>query len=151
MSTQKINEIVSWSQNYTTGINLIDVQHRELVILTNNLYNSCLNNKEGIVFKDAMHHMVEYVRHHFSAEIELLKKINYPEIFAHKKEHENLVKSILSAVKNYEAGKKFVPNIFVRELKDWIFGHIAISDKLYSSYITEQKRRGLLSESQIEC
>jgi len=149
MSKQEINEIVSWSQNYATGIDLIDVQHMELVILTNILYKSCLNEHEGIAFKDAMQHMVEYVRLHFSAEIELLERINYPDTLAHKKEHKNLIKSILDAAKNYGEGKRFVPNTFVRELKDWIFSHIAISDNLYASYIANQKKKGLISDIQL--
>ena len=144
------DDIVTWSNSYATGISLIDDQHKELVILTNNLYKSCLTDKEGIVFKEAMQHMVEYVRFHFGAEIELLERVNYPDSLNHKKEHEALIRSILDAAKNYDDGKRFVPNIFVRSLKDWIFGHIAISDKLYASYIADQKKKGLLSDSRIE-
>ena len=150
MSKYETNEIVSWSETYSTGIRLIDVQHKELVTLTNNLYRSCLTDNEGIAFKKAMQQMVDYVSFHFSAEIELLKQINYPDILDHQKQHEDLIKSILDAAKDYEDGKKFVPNQFVRTLKDWVFSHIAIADKLYASYILDQKKKGLLSDSQID-
>jgi hemerythrin len=41
-------------------------------------------------------------------------------------------------------GKMFVPNTFVRFLKDWILTHIAVSDKKYSTYIFDLKKQGKL-------
>ncbi|MCL2025712.1 MAG: bacteriohemerythrin [Leptospirales bacterium] len=138
-------DIVTWSETYVTGIKLIDDQHRELVDLTNKLYRACLSEKNTAVFKETMSSMVEYVRFHFGTELELLERVNYPDLLEHKKQHESLVKNILDAVKDYGDGKKFVPNVFVRTLKDWVLSHIAHSDKLYATYIADQKKKGLLS------
>ncbi|MCL2025713.1 MAG: bacteriohemerythrin [Leptospirales bacterium] len=139
------HDIVTWSEAYATGIKLIDDQHRGLVDLTNKLYLACLNKEDETVFKETMSSMVEYVRFHFSAELQLLERVNYPDLLEHKKQHESLVKSILDAAKDYGDRKKFVPNTFVRTLKDWVFGHIAHSDRLYVIYIADQKKKGLLS------
>ena len=140
------HDIVTWSETYVTGIKLIDDQHKKLVDLTNRLYHACLKKEDATVFKETMSSMVEYVRFHFDAELQLLERVNYPNILKHKKQHEKMVKSILDAVKDYGDGKKFVPNAFVWTLKDWVFGHIARSDKLYAAYIEEQKKKGLLSD-----
>ena len=147
----KNTEIVTWNENYATGIGLIDDQHRRLVTLTNELYHACLSGNEaaGTVFKNALHHMVEYVRFHFGAEMEILERVKFPMSLDHKKQHDAMVKNILDAAKDYNEGKKFVPNTFVRTLKDWVFGHIALSDKSYAAYVAEQKEKGLLSEEQI--
>ena len=139
--TRREHDIVTWSEAYATGIKLIDDQHKELVNLTNKLYRSCLSKKDATVFKETMSSMVDYVRFHFGTELQLLERINYPDLLEHKKQHESLIKSILNAVKDYNDGKKFVPNVFVRTLKDWIFGHIAFSDKLYVTYIVDQKKK----------
>lgn len=144
-------EIVSWSEKYSTGIALIDSQHKELVNLTNRLHRACLSGS-GIaetVFSDAMREMVTYVRFHFGAEQELLKRLKYPDCHNHKKQHDTLIKDILDAVKDYNEGKKFVPNHFVRTLRDWVFGHIAVYDKLYTSYVAVQKKKGLITDQQI--
>jgi len=138
------DDIVIWSEKYNTGVKLIDNQHRELANLTNKLYHACLSKDGEEVFKETMSSMVDYVRFHFSAELELLERINYPGLLEHKEEHKALTKNILAAVKDYTDGKKFVPNIFVRTLRDWILGHIAVSDKLYATYIADQKKKGLL-------
>jgi len=94
--------------------------------------------------------MVEYVRFHFSAELVLLKRIKYPKYDEHKTEHDSLVKQILAAVNEYQTGKKYAPYSFVRTLKDWVFGHIAIRDKLYAAYVADQLKKGALSPKDIE-
>ena len=144
--------LVSWSEKYATGVKLIDSQHLELVNLTNSLYEACLTGDDEVdtVFKDALSRMVEYVRFHFSAELELLAKINYPAYPEHKKLHDELVHNILEAAKEYDEGKRLVPNHFVRTLKDWVFGHIAIYDKEYAAYVADQKSKGLLTDQMLE-
>jgi hemerythrin len=123
----------------------------ELVNLTNQLYRACLTSSEkaGMVFKKAMGVMVEYVRFHFSAEQQLLKLINYPDWQSHKKQHDHLVIQILDAANEYNEGRKFTPNNFVRSLKEWVFGHIAVCDQMYAAYVKEQKNKGLLTDQQI--
>jgi len=146
------SEIVIWEDKYATGIELIDNQHRRLVELTNQLYLACLAGDEALstVFKDAMSRMVEYVRFHFSAELKLLNAIDYPDYHNHKKMHDNLVQDILDAAKDYSEGKRFVPNNFVHTLKDWVFGHIAVYDKIYAAYVAEQKRKGDLTDKMLQ-
>ena len=146
------SDIIIWSKTYATGIELIDNQHKELVNLTNDLYRACLAGKDtaNTVFKEAMSRMVEYVRFHFGFEQKILANIKYPDYSKHKKQHESLIRNILKAVKEYEKGVKYIPNNFVRTLKDWVFGHIAVFDKTYSIYILEQLKKGFLVEKQLK-
>ena len=145
------NKIISWGEVYVVGIELIDDQHKELVSLINQLYQACLTGNEEVetMFKEAMSRMVAYVKFHFAAEQKLLTRIKYPNFNEHKKQHDTLVMEILNAAKEYNEGKKFVPHNFVRTLKDWVLGHIAVADKSYAIYIHEQKAKGLLDDRQI--
>ena len=144
--------LVTWDDSFATGILLIDNQHMELVRLTNELYNACRagNAKACCAFKEIMSSMVDYVLFHFSTEQKLLERIHYPDYKLHKAQHDMLIKDILEAAKMYDEGKKFVPNHFVRTLKEWVFGHIAFYDKNYSLYVHDQKRKGLLTDAQLE-
>ena len=142
--------IVVWEEKYATGIPLIDSQHKELFNLTNELHEACLSGKEvTAVFKEAMSRMVEYVRFHFSAEQQILERVNYPDYNNHKRQHDALIKDILEAAKDHQDGKRFVANNFVRTLKEWIVSHIAVTDKLYAVYVADQKKKGLLTDQQI--
>ncbi|MDR1239429.1 MAG: bacteriohemerythrin [Treponema sp.] len=142
----KENELIHWGDRYRIGIPLIDEQHKTLIDMTNTLYLGCLEGDESAnaYFLKTIHEAVDYVRFHFTTEEKLLERINYPGLTAHKKEHENFVKEILQQVQAFQEGKKFVPNIFVRYLRDWVLTHIAVSDKLYARYLVEMKKQGVL-------
>ena len=76
----------------------------------------------------------------------MLERIRYPELGRHKKQHESFVRKLLDDVKEYGEGRKFVPNNFVRFLRDWILSHIAVEDTKYARYLTDLKRSGRLGE-----
>jgi hemerythrin len=140
---------VEWDGRYEIGIPLIDGQHRELIRLTNELYKACLEGDDAgrELFKVAIKAAVDYVKFHFSAEEKLLENVDYPQILVHKRQHEEFVIKILAETKNFEEGKKFVPNGFVRFLRDWILSHIGVMDKKYAGYILNLKRQGKLCET----
>lgn len=127
---------ISWDSSYEVGIEMVDKQHRHLIELMNELYNACLGDRNDLEekFKDVMKELVEYVMVHFKDEEKIMEKINYPKFKEHKQKHEYFVKEILSAVSAYRNGKQFVPNTFVRFLRDWLFNHILINDKELARY-----------------
>ncbi|MDR0399905.1 MAG: bacteriohemerythrin [Treponema sp.] len=138
--------LVEWDDKYSVGIPLINDQHKELIRLTNELYQGCLagDDQARDFFFNAIHGAMDYVKYHFSAEEKMMENIKYPRLEEHKKEHEDFVRKMLEDVKSFQGGKKFVPNNFVRFLKDWILSHIAISDIQYARYIMDLKKRGKL-------
>jgi hemerythrin len=135
--------LIEWNQRYSVGIPKIDEQHKELVRLTNELYASCLGDDDEMRarFKSTLRALVRYVSDHFGAEERLLQWVHYPRYAEHKKEHESFVKKILEEMDAYLGGKSFVPNNFVRYLKDWILSHIAVSDKHFADYIFSLKKQ----------
>ncbi|MDR1899901.1 MAG: bacteriohemerythrin [Treponema sp.] len=141
------NNIVEWDDRYKIGIPRIDEQHKKLIDMTNKLYTACLRGDETAkaFFRKTVHEAVDYVRFHFTTEEKILERIRYPNLTFHKKEHENFVKEIIRQVQAFEEGKKFVPNLFVRYLRDWVLTHIAVSDKLYANYLISLKKQGVLT------
>ena len=138
---------VEWEERYSIGIPIIDEQHKELLRLTNDLYEAC---RKGDVaassnFKSAFPSVVEYVKLHFTTEEQLMDRVNYPKLGGHKKEHESFIRKVLEGVKEFESGKNFVPNAFVRYLRDWVLTHIALSDNDYADYIFKLKKGGTLN------
>ena len=145
-------ELITWDHKYDTGIEVLDNQHKQLIEMTNELYNACMKGDKLLsdLFKETMHHMVEYVHFHFSAELKFMKSINYPGYHDHKLMHDKLIKDILAAAKDAKDDKKFVPNNFVRILRDWIIGHIAVYDKDYALYVKDQRRLGLITDQMLK-
>ncbi|MDR2072213.1 MAG: bacteriohemerythrin [Spirochaetaceae bacterium] len=142
------NEVfVEWDDRYSVKIPLIDDQHKKLIGMTNTLYEACLGGAETATahFREVVRGTVDYVRYHFTAEERLLENARYPDFIFHKREHEGFILKIFEGVRNFEEGKKFVPNVFVRYLKDWILAHIAVEDKKYAEYILNPKNKVLWS------
>jgi hemerythrin len=141
--------LVEWDDRYSVKIQLIDDQHKRLIDMTNALYEGCLAGDEAAkaYFMETVHGTVDYVKYHFTAEEKILRHIKYPYLAEHEKAHEGFVKQILEDVKSFQGGKKFVPNVFVRYLKDWILTHIAVEDKKYAGYILNLKKQGVLDST----
>jgi hemerythrin len=134
--------LVEWGKRYATGIPLIDEQHKELINLTNKLFEACLQGDQTAqVFKDTVRGVADYINYHFSAEEKMLERINYPELKEHKKQHAILAKQVLKNIRLFEEGRKFIPNSFVRAMKDWILTHIAVMDRRYADYIVSLKKK----------
>jgi hemerythrin len=146
------NNIVSWHNSYSIGIPLIDEQHKELINLTNKLFNSCIQGNESskIIFMRTIRGAVDYVGYHFSTEEKVMERINYPGLAPHKKEHADFVKEVLHEVENFKSGKKFTPISFVHYLKDWVLTHIAVTDKLLGDYLLKIKRTGDLNKIKLK-
>jgi hemerythrin len=152
INTNNNKDMVVWDEKYATGIELIDNQHKELFSLTNELFRACMSGEEKLkgIFTETMGRMVDYVRFHFGAEQVLLQTIKYPDYQEHKKQHDKLIRDILETVNAHNKGEKFVPNQFVRTMRDWILSHIALADKQYAVYISEQRKKGLISGKDID-
>ncbi|MDR3172813.1 MAG: bacteriohemerythrin [Treponema sp.] len=141
--------LVEWDDKYSVGIPLIDDHHKELIRLTNELYRGCLAKDDAtrdFFFSTTIRGTMDYIKYHFSAEEKIMENINYPWLAEHKKEHEDFVLVVVENVRNFHDGKKFVPNNFVRFLKDWILSHIAIVDTQFAKYVMELKKQGKLNQ-----
>jgi hemerythrin len=124
-----------WSDDYSVGSELIDSQHKELVGMTNELFRSCEESAGRMAsFMKTIHQAVNYAKTHFATEEIFMRKVNYPDYVAHKKEHEDFVNEVLRQVKNFEMGA-CSPLEFAFFLKNWLLNHIAISDKKYSPFL----------------
>jgi hemerythrin len=140
------DRLVAWEDRYSMGISSIDEQHKKLFEMTNSLYDACLRGEETArrYFKEVIHDAVKYVQFHFTTEERLMERLKFPGLAEHKEEHTDFVRKVLEEVQNFESGKNFVPNMFVRFLRDWIVHHIAITDIKYAEYIKTLKRQGTL-------
>jgi len=127
---------VAWNDLYSVGFEPIDNQHKNLVLMTNELFLAC---KEGVVaadiaFLETVKKAVEYAETHFADEEDYMRGANYPHFDEHKKLHEDFVAELLKMIEDFEAGNT-EPVEMARYLKKWLLNHIAICDKKYMPYL----------------
>ena len=131
-------DFVEWSDEYSVKFAPIDEQHKKLVVITNDLLQSC---KEGravnrIDFMLAFSQASEYAITHFRTEEEYMKKANYPDFDAHKKEHQDFLAEVKSAFNKFKESDS-PPIGLAIFLKKWLLNHIAVTDKLYTPYLAK--------------
>jgi hemerythrin len=98
---------VTWNDSYSVGVPLIDAQHKELVHMTNDLFQSCLKGGETaeISFMKTVQGAAAYAKIHFGTEEQILELLDYPGYAVHKKQHENFVADVLRIIRDFEGGK----------------------------------------------
>ena len=77
-----------------TGNELIDTQHQELIARVNKLSDSLESAKGKNVAIQTLDFLMDYVEFHFSAEEKLQEENQYPELAAHKEQHEKFTKAV---------------------------------------------------------
>jgi hemerythrin len=129
--------IVEWDNRFLVGIQLIDDQHKELVRLINDFYLGCFTEDENakLHFKLTVYGLVNYIKYHFASEEQVLERIRYPDINAHKRQHSEFVRELLERLEHFEQNRVFSIKNFIRYLRDWMVTHMTLIDKKYATYI----------------
>ena len=131
-----INKNITWSDEYSVGIQLIDDQHKGLIDFTNNLFSHVTGNEEEerVYFDEVIQQALEYVKIHFVTEEKCMAAVNFPGYSEHKQTHDEFTFTIIKSVNEYKNGKTLVLEKFADFLKEWVLSHIAVMDKKYSVY-----------------
>jgi len=136
-------ELVSWNDDFLVGNESIDAQHKQLVKLTNDFYAGVRTGKlkAKVYFLQTIKGAVEYVRNHFTNEEEIMREINFPLYDEHKRLHEDFVAEVIREISLFEEEENPNPEGFVKYLMNWIFQHIANSDKKYVPFLARLEEK----------
>ncbi len=125
---------LNWDDSLSVRVTSIDNQHKKLIAMINDFYEGIVkgSSTEGLVKLIAA--MKNYTVEHFTHEEGVMKKINYPDFPAHKKQHELFVAKVAEVEEKTKSGKLVLSVEITNFLKDWLKNHINVTDKKYSDY-----------------
>ncbi len=129
------SEHIEWSPAMEIGHTAIDRQHKRLFDLAATLVKDGSQPRVMQVLAS----LSEYVIGHFRDEEELLEKIGYPGLAAHKKLHDEFRSYLAKLYGN--AGRMTLDQIAeaVRLLvNDWLAKHILVADQDYIKYLPQK-------------
>jgi len=134
------NELITWTEKFACGINLIDEQHKNLFELVNEMFNHVTGNdvQEHDYFNRVIQEAVKYIKIHFATEEKIMFVTRFEGYIEHKKEHESFIIEVLDNIHDYEVGGRLTLSTFTRFLKDWILSHIALVDKQYFEHLRKK-------------
>lgn len=130
--------ITTWNNSYSLGITMIDSQHQRLFALVDQLHEAMKTGKGADVQGGVLAELVTYTRTHFAAEERLLTQHAYPELAAHKQQHEQFTRKIQDFSDKARTGKLALTVTLSAFLKEWLTGHIMQVDRKYATYLQEK-------------
>ncbi len=147
-------EKLTWQQAYSTGIRVIDDDHKMLFSIVNNLVSEVNGESTGDSrqIESLLEALVEYVDSHFAREELFLEQFGYPKLDEHRDRHDALRHQIDAISNDYQAAPDSIDLEKVCDfLINWLSQHILKSDMDYVPYLNgekEGKEPGLRDTSQ---
>ena len=124
-----------WNNTFTVGVQEFDEHHRKLMGMLTQLSEAMRVGKGKDAVGAILTSLIAYTRSHFDAEERALSKYGYPELAAHKQEHDNLTRKVLDFQQDYAQSRVGLSIPLMTFLENWLKDHILGTDKGYGPFL----------------
>jgi len=121
-----------WDEEYSVGIQVIDVQHKELFKLLNKLLEAMKQGHASSVTSEIILELEKYAVLHFQKEEFFFHRFSFSGTEEHIREHQLFIQKVTSLKADLKSGKVIMSFELLNFLKEWIDHHILKVDKEYS-------------------
>jgi hemerythrin len=128
-----------WKEEYDTGVQQIDYQHRYFLQLIKGLSGKSFSSVESNRIQKYVDEVACYARFHFLSEENVMEDSAYPEFRHHEQLHRKLVKKINHKIAQLEFGD-ITPADFVAFLAEWFVEHTMKEDKKIGVFLKERRK-----------
>lgn len=130
--------LITWNDNLSVNVAIIDSQHKKLVDMINELNDAMRQAKGSAVIGPIINGLVLYTQTHFQTEERYFDQYNYPDKERHKKEHAGFVAKVTEFKNGLDSGSLALSVPVMNFLGNWLWSHIKGSDKKYSAFFNEK-------------
>lgn len=141
-------EYIEWDERLICGVPEIDEDHRELVACCNHLFRTLFASRDICAIRTAFETLVEHTEDHFHREELLMELIGYPELAAHKAEHQTLLVSA-RLLQDRISASGYLPVVCHRFafLRSWLLNHIVGTDKLLANFMAQAREQDMSADA----
>lgn len=132
---------LEWSEELSTGIEVIDNQHKRIVDYINQLYDARTSGHKQEDIGKVIDELVDYTLSHFTFEESMQEEANYPFLKAHKKVHDLFVKRVGEYQQRFKLGED-VSEELNNLLVTWLYNHIKRDDADYVDAVKKNIAQG---------
>lgn len=144
MNTADNRDSFAFTDDYKTGIELIDEEHRrlfEIIKNTNDLIGEELLHDKYDEIMQLLTELRDYTKFHFHDEELLMERIHYPELASQKRAHsafvEKLVEVNLWELDDMDNHQQDYLHHLIQFLLSWLTNHIMACDKKIGVFMRE--------------
>ena len=124
---------IQWSNELSTGIAVIDSQHKRIIHYINQLEDARALNEPGLV-SEVLVNLTDYTLSHFAFEESLMEDAGYVAAAIHAKTHDSFRDKINAYNERHNAGENVTEELS-KLLNVWLIEHIANDDSSYTSCV----------------
>jgi hemerythrin len=129
---------MEWTERLSVGVTRFDDEHKKLVSLINALFDAVQAGQGREALGNTLDELITYTKTHFVNEESTLKRLGYPDLEAHHKEHEALTRQVIDIQHKYHAGASAMLSMEVMAfLKNWLVRHIQGTDQKYGRFLND--------------
>lgn len=133
--------LLTWTEDYNTGITEIDDQHMQLVALINRLHDALVARRRTGDVGAVLDELVDYTKVHFAVEECLQRIFEYQGYDEHKAIHDAIIAQLTGFQRRFRAGDAHVGMELLLFLKEWLFEHISKVDQDYVPTFPRKRKR----------
>ena len=126
---------LAWNERFNIGIFEIDVQHKKLVSLINDLDKAMAKGQGKQALGKILGDLIYYTESHFSKEERLMEQHEYPEYDEHKKKHRAMTQKVRQVQSEFQSGNTSMSIEVMNFLQNWLNKHILETDMKYAPFL----------------
>jgi hemerythrin len=130
--------IVEWDESMSIGLYLIDEQHRELVVLINNIGDAIERNASQAEISRFIRRFYNYTITHFQTEESLMDHATYPEYFTQVKEHLDCSMKAIEFHRRFVHDHDFDLKEFLDYIVSWFVKHTTGIDQTLAKHLLDR-------------
>ena len=127
-------EKIRWKDEYSLGFEKVDRQHRHMFEIVNKIIDYPHSSDDPELVVETLTEMINYAREHFADEEILMQKYGYPDIEAHKKQHDYFINTTAELTVSFMDNQQTTGDEIAEFLVLWLTTHILKSDIKYRDY-----------------
>lgn len=132
--------ILAWSDSLSTGFRDIDLQHKKLISIIDDVFQTVRDPgpEYSLAMAKALKALTDYTEYHFSEEENFMRVNSYPGLEGHRAQHNDFVQKVMLEIRLLANASPDDGYMFYRFLGTWLLEHIAKSDKAWAEWLKEK-------------
>ena len=119
-------QIIEWDVSYEIGIEEVDQQHRQLVVIINQLFDAIVNSAPEEMLKSIFNQVLDYTGYHFVCEEKYIVQLTRKDKRLHILQHQNFIEE-LNCIQRLGVNQQTAEQVWYF-LADWLITHIVSED-----------------------
>ena len=131
--------LLSWSNQYLIGDDLIDAEHEELFRLVNDFHTRWLEAHDRQAIARVFNQLIVYAETHFRHEETIMEEHGFSKLAEHKQVHEAMIETIFQLHRSYMEENAHLEVNNMKFVKSWLIDHILENDYRFRDFLARSK------------